>query len=73
MFPESIDWSQLGIGLVAGYVISWGYFFITLPLFMKIFGKINGSLVNYGMSWIVWVVATYIIHQIIPDDIPINF
>jgi hypothetical protein len=70
---EEIDWSQLGIGFVLGYVISWGYFFITLPLFIGWFGKLNGPLINYGMSWIIWFVATFAIHQAIPDDIPINF
>lgn len=70
---EEIDWSQLGIGFIFGYAISWGYFFITLPLFIKLLGKINGPLINYGISWIVWIIATFVIHQAIPDDIPTNF
>ncbi len=73
MVLESIDWSQLGVGVVLGYVISWGYFFITLPLFIGLLGKINGPIVNYGLSWVIWGIATFVIHEMIPDDIPINF
>ena len=70
---EEIDWSQLGIGAVLGWAISWGVFFLTLPLFIKYMGKINGPLVNYGMSYIVWIAATFAIHQAIPDDLTFDF
>jgi hypothetical protein len=29
--------------------------------------------VNYGLSWVIWGIATFVIHEMIPDDIPINF
>ena len=68
MIPEDIYWSRLGLGVVLGYAISWVYFFLTLPIFMKLLGKINGTVVNYGMSWLVWILVTYATHSTAPDD-----
>ena len=73
MIPEDIDWSRLGLGVVLGYAISWVYFFLTLPIFMKLLGKINGTVVNYGMSWLVWILVTYATHSTASDDEPTNF
>lgn len=70
---DEIDWSQLGIGFILGYAISWGYFFITLPLFIGYLGKINGPIINYGISWLIWIIATFVIHQAIPDDTTFDF
>jgi hypothetical protein len=36
----------------AGWVLSWGLFFIMLPLMIRYFGKVKGSLLNYIFSWI---------------------
>ena len=36
----------------AGWVLSWGLFFIMLPLMIRYFGKVKGSLLNYMFSWI---------------------
>ena len=36
----------------AGWVLSWGLFFIMLPLMIRYFGKVKGTLFNYGFSWI---------------------
>ncbi len=63
MIPEHIDWSRLGLGVILGYAISWVYFFLSLPLLMKIMGKVNGTIINYGISWLVWIVVSYIIHS----------
>ena len=61
IIPEEIDWTELTISVILGYAISWVYFFLTLPIMMKIFGKINGAIINYGVSWIVWIVTSYVI------------
>ncbi len=73
MIPEDIDLTRLGVGVILGYAISWVYFFLTLPIFMKLLGKINGTVVNYGMSWLVWILVTYATHSTAPDDEPTNF
>jgi hypothetical protein len=52
---------KLVLGLGVGYIISWLYFFITLPFFIKAFGKTKGAFINYILSWIVWIVAGYCI------------
>jgi hypothetical protein len=36
----------------AGWVLSWGLFFIMIPLMISYFGKVKGSLLNYMFSWI---------------------
>jgi hypothetical protein len=63
MIPEDIDWSRLGLGVILGYAISWVYFFLTLPFFMKFLGKVNGTVINYGLSWFVWILVTYATHS----------
>jgi hypothetical protein len=68
MIPEDIDWSRLGLGFVLGYAISWVYFFLSLPIFIRFLGKVNGTIINYGMSWLVWILATYATHSTSPDD-----
>jgi hypothetical protein len=68
MIPEDIEWSRLGLGFILGYAISWVYFFLTLPIFMKLLGKINGTVVNYGMSWLVWILVTYATHSTAEED-----
>jgi hypothetical protein len=73
MIPEDIDWTRLGLGVILGYAISWVYFFLTLPIFMKLLGKINGTVINYGISWLVWIVATYYTHSTNTDDDDSNF
>ncbi len=73
MIPEDIDWSRLGLGVVLGYAISWVYFFLTLPIFMKLLGKVNGTIINYGLSWLIWILVTYGTHSTAPDDDDSNF
>ncbi len=41
------------------YFVSWGFFFITLPLFLYFFGKVKGSAITYGLSWIVMLGITW--------------
>lgn len=68
MIPEDIDLTRLGVGVILGYAISWVYFFLTLPIFMKFLGKVNGTIINYGLSWLIWIVVTYATHATTPDD-----
>jgi hypothetical protein len=53
------DWRSPTINALIGYIISWLYFFIALPIFQTLFGRARGTAVNYGISWIVWIVATH--------------
>ncbi len=57
-FGDEIDWAKLSLWFILGYLISWAYFFISLPLFIYWLGKINGSIINYGISWIIWMLIT---------------
>jgi hypothetical protein len=68
MIPEDIDWSRLTVGFFLGYAISWVYFFLSLPILMKLLGKVNGTIINYGLSWLVWILVTYTTHSTAPDD-----
>ena len=40
-----------------GYLVSWLYFFITLPFFTAFLGKIKGSFINYLISWGIMIVV----------------
>lgn len=68
VIPEEIDWTELTISVIIGYVISWAYFFLTLPIMIKFVGKITGPIVNYGISWIVWLFVTILIKKYNKDD-----
>lgn len=57
-FGNEIDWKGLTVGFVLGYAISWAYFFLTLPIFIHFLGKINGTIINYGVSWLLWTIIT---------------
>lgn len=68
MIPEDIDWSRLTVGFILGYAISWMYFFLSLPIFIKLLGKVNGTILNYGLSWFIWILVTYVMESTAPDD-----
>ena len=59
---------KLVLGLGVGYIISWLYFFITLPFFIKALGKTKGAFINYILSWVVWIVAGYFIGAPKPEE-----
>jgi hypothetical protein len=64
---KEIDWKKYTINFLLAYVISWIYFFITLPLFVEMFGKAKATPINYGLSWIIWFVAFQILNKLYPD------
>ena len=45
----------------AGWVLSWGLFFIMLPLMIRYFGKAKGTLFNYVFSWISLIIIIKIL------------
>jgi hypothetical protein len=63
---SSVDWKNLTENAIIGYVLSWIFFFITLNTFQKVFGKINGTVINYSASYLVWVIIIYILNKINP-------
>jgi hypothetical protein len=63
---STIDWKSLTVNAIIGYVLAWVYFFITLNTFQKVFGKINGAVINYSMSYLVWILVVFIISKINP-------
>lgn len=44
-----------------GWILSWILFFIMLPFMIHFFGKIKGTLFNYGFSWISMVIIIIIL------------
>jgi hypothetical protein len=50
-----------------GLVLSWIYFFITLPYFIRLVGKIQGPTLNYGISWILMICIIYILQKLNPE------
>ncbi len=45
----------------AGWVLSWGLFIIMLPLMIRYFGKVKGTLFNYVFSWISLIIIIKIL------------
>ncbi len=61
---QQIDFIRdLTIGVSGGYILSWVIFFILLPVFITIFGKVKGTAINYALSWVVWIVSSWYIKQ----------
>ena len=61
-----MSWSIYEIATNVGisYFIAWAFFFVTLPLFVSIFGKVKGSVVAYAVSWLfmlglIWFIENY--------------
>lgn len=49
------------------WVLSWAIFIITLPFVVKRVGKVAGVSLNYGISWIVMIVAIYVLQKLNPS------
>ena len=58
-----MDWSLNGIQTLikystyafAGWLGSWIVFFMLLPFMTAAFGKMRGTAINYGLTWVVMV------------------
>lgn len=58
-----MDWSLDGLQALikystyafAGWLGSWIIFFLLLPFMMAVFGKVRGTAINYGLTWVVMV------------------
>jgi len=59
-----IDWKQLTVNVIIGYAVSWIYFLVSLALFRKTFGIVNGGIIAYLSSWLVWILTAYLLHSI---------
>jgi len=59
-----INWKQLTVNMIIGYAVSWIYFLVSLALFRKTFGIVNGGIIAYLSSLLVWILATYLINFI---------
>ena len=64
---NSINWEKFSVTIILGYIVSWVYFFITNSFFETIFGKVKGSIVNYSISWMIWIITVYILNKIYPN------
>jgi hypothetical protein len=54
---------QLSTNAIISYAISWGFFFLTLPIFIHLFGKVKGSIIDYGVSWFIMFVIIYLLQR----------
>lgn len=61
------DWKKFTINVIIGYIISWLYFFISLPSLQSIFGKVTGSIINYSISVVVLIMVIYFLQIYNPD------
>ncbi len=59
---ESFNLKEISLTVILSYLVTWGFFFLTLPFFIKIAGKVAGPVINYIISWILMVGIVYIIH-----------
>jgi hypothetical protein len=57
------DIQKLIAYLGIAYVVSWAFFFVTLPLFIYFFGKVKGGAITYGVSWIVMIGVGWVLKQ----------
>ena len=60
-----MEWNlgELSTHVLVSYLISWSYFFITLPIFTRFFGKVLGTSINYGISWGIMLIAIYFLEK----------
>ena len=63
---KEFNWKRFTINIVLGYIISWLYFFLALPFFTLLFGKVQGATINYLISWIIWFVAYNALNKLYP-------
>ena len=59
-----INWKQLTVNMIIGYAVSWIYFLVSLALFRKTFGIVNGGIIAYLSSLLVWILTSYMLHSI---------
>lgn len=61
-----IDIKKLSFNTLMAYLISWGYFFISLPFVTKVLGIVRGTTINYLISWGIMLVAIYFLQTVPP-------
>ena len=63
------DWKKLTINALSAYIVSWGYFFISLRLVTQIFGKARGTTLNYFLSWGIMIAVLFILGKVNPEHV----
>ena len=61
---REISWATLSWHVLIAYGLSWLYFFSTLHIFTRVFGNIIGSVLNYGISWILLIVVVFALQKL---------
>lgn len=64
-----IDIKKLSINTIIAYVISWGYFFLSLPFMRKHIGIARAATVNYFISWGLMISIIYVLQTVHLDSI----
>ncbi len=59
-------WLGVAVNAILAYIISWGYFFFTLPLIVKLTkgNKTVAVAINYGISWVLMLVVLYALQKL---------
>jgi hypothetical protein len=55
---------QVSTYVITGWVISWLVFLLALPIMMRVFGKVRGAALNYGMSWLIMVAVILVLELV---------
>lgn len=64
-----IDIKKLSVNTIIAYVISWGYFFLSLPFMTKLVGIARATTLNYLISWGIMISIIYVLQTIHFDSI----
>ena len=59
--------AKLGVNAVIGYMVSWAFFFLTLPVFTAVLGKAKGVFADYMVSWGLLLVVMYVLTVVHPE------
>jgi len=66
---NTINWKKYTVNILIGYLVCWIYFFVTVKYFQSMFGQINGIVINYGISWTIWLIISYTLHTRDPTKV----
>jgi hypothetical protein len=50
------------------WVLSWVFFFVTLPVMVIIFGKVRGAAINYAISWVTLPIIILVLEYVNKKD-----
>lgn len=55
---------ELSTYTIIGWIVSWIVFFLVYPIMLALFGKVQASVISYGISWIAMILVIFILEYI---------